>query len=140
LPNGNTLITEGTSSYIFEVSSTGTVEWDYQASGNLEMVRRYSDATPTPVPTNTPQPTFTPTPEPTFTPTPVCENTGDVNGDGSVTAGDAQLGFSIAIGSYIPTDEEFCWADCNGDESVTAGDAQLIFMTALGAGSCMDPI
>ncbi|HPQ40734.1 MAG TPA: dockerin type I repeat-containing protein, partial [bacterium] len=69
-----------------------------------------------------------------------CVNDGDVNDDGSVTAGDAQMAFQIALGQYTPTTEEFCAADCNGDESVTAGDAQQIFMMALGMTSCVDPL
>ncbi|MBN1295369.1 hypothetical protein JXA80_01225, partial [bacterium] len=36
---------------------------------------------------------------PTPTPTPVCNNDGDVNLDGTITAGDAQLAFMIALGS-----------------------------------------
>jgi len=69
-----------------------------------------------------------------------CINDGDVNNDESITAGDAQLAFQIALGLYSPTVEEACAADCNGDESITAGDAQQIFMTALGQTSCVDPL
>lgn len=75
---------------------------------------------------------------PTVTPTPICINDGDVNGDGVWSAGDAQLAFSIAVGSYNPSYEEFCAADCNGDDVVSAGDAQTIFGVALGIGSCVD--
>ncbi len=64
------------------------------------------------------------------TPTPVCLNHGDVNSDGTITAGDAQRCFLIALGSYIPDETELCAADCNGD-TITAGDAQQIFETAL---------
>lgn len=75
------------------------------------------------------------------TPTPdQCINDGDVTMDGSVTAGDAQLGFQIALGSYMPSMAEACAADCNGDDSVTAGDAQQIFFVVLGSGVCMDPV
>ncbi|MBN1297083.1 hypothetical protein JXA80_09900, partial [bacterium] len=77
---------------------------------------------------------------PTPTPTPDCLNTGDVNFDLVITAGDAQLAFQIALGSYLPTYLEECAADCNGDADVTAGDAQGIFMAALGSGGCVDPI
>ena len=69
-----------------------------------------------------------------------CINDGDVNNDESITAGDAQLAFQIALGLYSPTPEEACAADCNGDESITAGDAQQIFMTALGTATCVDPL
>jgi hypothetical protein len=100
--------------------------------------------TPTHTPTNTPTltPTNTPTNTPTITPTdtPECLNTGDVNDDGVITAGDAQLAFMIALGAYSPTYKEWCAADCNGDGVVTAGDAQLIFLAALGSGACVDPL
>ncbi|HPQ41440.1 MAG TPA: cohesin domain-containing protein, partial [bacterium] len=76
---------------------------------------------------------------PTPTPNP-CVHDGDVTLDGEITAGDAQLGFLIALGSYSPTFEEECAADCNGDDTVTAGDAQSIFLTALGMTSCVDPM
>lgn len=69
-----------------------------------------------------------------------CVNNGDVNQNGSVTAGDAQLAFSIALGAYTPTEAERCSADCNANGDVTAGDAQGIFATALGSGSCADPV
>jgi len=86
--------------------------------------------TPTPAPTMTPEPTATEEP---------CINDGDVTLDGEITAGDAQLAFLIALGSYSPTFEEACAADCNGDEEITAGDAQQIFLTALGSATCVDP-
>jgi len=84
-------------------------------------------------------PEVTPTPAPTWTPN-ECIHNGDVNDDGSITAGDAQTAFQIALGAYTPTYQEECSADCNGDENITAGDAQLIFQTALGSGSCVDPL
>jgi len=90
----------------------------------------------------TPTPTATPTPEPTATPTQgECINHGDVTLDGEITAGDAQLAFLIALGSYSPSFDEACAADCNGDNEVTAGDAQGIFLVALGSSpSCADPL
>jgi hypothetical protein len=69
-----------------------------------------------------------------------CIHNGDANLDGSITAGDAQLAFSIALGTYTPTFEESCAADCNADAEVTAGDAQGIFGAALGLGVCADPL
>ncbi len=41
MPNGNTLITEGTTGYIFEVTSAGEVVWDHQYSGALARADRY---------------------------------------------------------------------------------------------------
>lgn len=95
-----------------------------------------TEPTPTPAP-----PTATPTQvPPTQTPTPDCIHNGDVNFDGVISAGDAQLAFMITLGQIIPTYEEECAADCNGDGIVSAADAQLIFLTALGSGSCVDPL
>ncbi len=42
LANGNTLITEGTSGYTFEVTSAGEVVWDYDISGELARAPRYN--------------------------------------------------------------------------------------------------
>jgi hypothetical protein len=135
----------------------------FRLSGSLEGM---ATATPTPVPpTSTPTPTLTPTPTPTPTTTPSapptvtpgpptstpvpptstptqpeCLNHGDVNFDGVITAGDAQMAFQIALGIIIPTFEEECAADCNGNGTVTAGDAQNIFMAALGSDECVDPV
>ncbi len=67
-----------------------------------------------------------------------CVHDGDVNQDFTITAEDAQLAFSIALGVLSPTPVEACAADCNGDGSVTAGDAQQIFYAALGSGACVD--
>ena len=40
LPNGNTLITEATESYIFEVDSNGNIVWDYDYPSNQVMIPR----------------------------------------------------------------------------------------------------
>lgn len=100
--------------------------------------------TPTPLPTDTPTPlpTGTPTEPPTQTPTdtPVCIHHGDVNLDGSLTASDAQLTFSIVLGMYTPNYEEACAADCNGSGSISAGDSQQILNAVIGADSCVDPL
>ncbi len=79
-------------------------------------------------------------PDPTPTPTPGCINNGDVNFNGTITAGDAQLAFMITLGAYSATPREYCAADCNANGTVTAGDAQGIFARALGLGSCADPL
>ncbi len=60
-----------------------------------------------------------------------CLHNGDANLDGAVSAGDAQLVFTFAIGLVAPTDAQACAADCNGDRVVSAGDAQAIFYAAL---------
>jgi hypothetical protein len=96
----------------------------------------------------TPAPTHTPTPDPpTHTPTipptstPECMHHGDVNFSGTLTAADAQMAFSIVLGTLIPTYEEECAADCDASGNVTAGDAQRIFFSVLGMmGGCEDPL
>ena len=40
LPNGNTLITEATESYIFDVNSNGDIVWDYDYPSNMSMIPR----------------------------------------------------------------------------------------------------
>ena len=40
LPNGNTLITEATSSYIFEIDSSGNTVWSYDYPSNMAMIPR----------------------------------------------------------------------------------------------------
>ncbi len=41
LPNGNTLIAESTSGYLFEVSSAGALEWSFDTSGEIARTLRY---------------------------------------------------------------------------------------------------
>ncbi len=41
LPNGNTLICEGTSGYLFEVTEQGEVVWDHSCGGNVMRAYRY---------------------------------------------------------------------------------------------------
>ncbi|HPQ40539.1 MAG TPA: dockerin type I repeat-containing protein, partial [bacterium] len=69
-----------------------------------------------------------------------CIHHGDVNLDGSLTASDAQLTFSIVLGMYTPTYEQACAADCNGSGSISAGDSQQILNAVIGADSCVDPL
>lgn len=42
MPNGNTLICEGTEGYIFEVTEAGTVVWDYDAPAHVHRAPRYT--------------------------------------------------------------------------------------------------
>ncbi len=122
----------------YEVYYLGVLTGSGSAFGSVDSVLDMgicpTTPTPTPTPTDTPLPTYTP--DPTYTP--LCINHGDVNFDGSHTAGDAQLCFSIVLGVYSPTYVEECAADCDGGGSVTAGDAQTIFAVALGLGECID--
>ncbi len=144
LGNGNWIAT----------NSNGVFELDPETGNIINTLRsgvsaRYIDLvdiplppTPTPTATHTPTPvpTHTPTPLPTNTPTPDCLNTGDVDGNGILSAADAQLAFLIVLGQYIPTYEEECAADCNGDGIVSASDAQDIFIAVIEGGSCADPL
>ncbi len=66
----------------------------------------------------------------------LCVHDGDVDFNGVVSSGDAQLAFLIGLGMITPTPEEECAADCNGDGIISSGDAQRIFWTALGPGRC----
>jgi hypothetical protein len=42
LPNGNTLIAESASGYLFEVTATGKKVWEYQAGGEVSRCLRYA--------------------------------------------------------------------------------------------------
>ena len=57
---------------------------------------------------------------------------GDVNGDGSITTGDAQLAFDFAIGKKKPTETQIKAGDIDGNGEITAGDAQKIFYLSIG--------
>ncbi len=46
LPNGNTLIAESTSGYLFEVNSAGVTQWSYQRGGSIARVLRYDASYP----------------------------------------------------------------------------------------------
>ncbi len=68
-----------------------------------------------------------------------CLPHGDVNGDGLLTASDAQQAFAAALG-LVPLDYRArCAADCTGNGQLTAADAQALFAAALG-GSCAAPL
>ncbi len=73
----------------------------------------------------------------TFMNTCFCIKNGDVNGDGFISAEDAQMAFGLALEMFIPTFHQECAADCNDSGSITAGDAQAIFGVIFG-GSCVD--
>ncbi len=65
-----------------------------------------------------------------------CTFSGDLNGDGLLSSGDAQTAFFIALGMVTPNYREVCAADCNHDGVVSSGDAQQVFMAALGMANC----
>ena len=73
LPNGNTLICDGPSSYFFEVTASGETVWEYDATGAVFRVERYApeypgfDGTPLDDPTTTTLPPTTTTLPPTTT-------------------------------------------------------------------------
>jgi hypothetical protein len=63
---------------------------------------------------------------------------GDVNADGEVTPGDAQLAFEIYLGKITPTLRQTIAADFSRNELVTPEDAQLIFEHYLGKGVLLE--
>ena len=74
------------------------------------------------------------------TPSPITFNVmqcvaGDVNGDGDISAADAQMAFEIALGLINATDAQRCAGEVNGDDEITAADAQAIFEVVLGINS-----
>jgi photosystem II stability/assembly factor-like uncharacterized protein len=71
---------------------------------------------------------------------PECLHHGDVDFNSTVSVGDAQLAFQIALHIFEPTYEEACAADCNGDGTVSCGDAQQIYWTAMAMDNCADPV
>ena len=134
LPNGNTLITEGTSGYVFEVSSSGDVEWDYDTS-ELARVERYwtattPTATSTPTPTRTPSytPTAAPTSTPTRTPTPTTPPTSTQTPTRTPTRTPTQT----PTGPTSTPGECEQDGDVSQDGTLTATDAQLAFLIVLG--------
>ncbi len=61
---------------------------------------------------------------------------GDVDGDGSVTAVDARLALRAGVGLETALSAEaFSAADANGDGALTAGDAREILRASVGLGS-----
>jgi hypothetical protein len=81
---------------------------------------------------------YTQTPPPIPTPHPPCD--GDVNQDGVLTSGDAQMAFYIVLGLMVPDYLQYAAADCNGNGVVTSEDAQEIFIAVIQHGSCADPV
>lgn len=85
------------------------------------------EVTPTPGPEATPEATPTPTPE--ATPIPVLP--GDVDGNGVVELGDAQLALKAALKLIRLDEKSIKAADVDGVDGVTLNDAQLILKKAL---------
>ena len=63
---------------------------------------------------------------------------GDVDGNGMISAGDAQMAFQYVLSLTALTGYEAYRADCNGDNALTSADAQGVFNKMLGLGSCAD--
>jgi hypothetical protein len=146
LGNGNLIATNSSGVYELDPSTGDIVNTLRSGIGaryiDLVDIPFTPPPTPTPTATNTPTPvpTNTPSPFPTNTPTPDCLKTGDVDGNGLLSAADAQLAFLIVLGQHTPTYEEECAADCNGDGIVSSADAQDIFLAVIEGGSCADPL
>jgi len=119
----------------FDASGNGN---DFQLGASPLDPLWFCEALPTPLPSPSPHVTATPIPTPTAVP---CDHSGDVNGDGQVTPGDAQRTFDIYLSCALqnPTRDEYCAADFCGsgeiepcDNSVTPSDAQGIMRFYLG--------
>lgn len=57
---------------------------------------------------------------------------GDVDGNGKITARDAQDAFKISVGRIAPTAYQKWAAEVTGDQRITAADAQKIFEASIG--------
>lgn len=57
---------------------------------------------------------------------------GDLDGDGLVTAADADLALEIAVGKWVPSPEQRAAGDVDGDGQVEAADAVLVMRMASG--------
>ncbi len=70
---------------------------------------------------------------PMLTEEPVVYKPGDVDNDGTVTAGDARLALRAAVGleQYAPASAEFVACDVDHNNSITAADARSILRAAV---------
>ena len=108
LPNGNTLITEATSSYIFEIDENGNTVWEYDYPSNMSMIPRaqkygynHFDASSSP---------------------------GDLNEDGIINILDIIITVNIILG----TESENSNADVNSDGTINILDVINILNIILG--------
>ena len=111
LPNGNTLITEADDAHMFEVTSSGSIVWDYTFPGNNIMIARAQRYELNYLIDNFPE----------FT-------SGDVNFDGEINIEDISLAVDMIYGTgYNPTPP----ADLNGDGVVTMNDIVIMVQLAM---------
>ncbi len=111
LPNGNTLITEADDAHMFEVTSSGSIVWDYTFPGNNIMIARAQRYELNYLIDNFPE----------FT-------SGDVNFDGEINIEDISLAVDMIYGTgYNPTPP----ADLNGDGVVTMSDIVIMVQLAM---------
>ncbi len=112
LPNGNTLITEAAEAHIFEVTSEGTVVWNYNYPGNNIMIARAQKYELTYLGGST---------FPEFT-------LGDINFDGVIDIQDVSLAVDMMWNQgYDPTPP----ADINYDGVVNTVDVDLLVQMVL---------
>ena len=64
---------------------------------------------------------------------------GDVNGDATITAADANLVSNVTVGGAINGDANNFAADANGDASISAADANLIANVTVGGNITVNP-
>ena len=111
LPNGNTLIIEADDAHMFEVTSSGSIVWNYIFPGNNIMIARAQRYELNYLIDNFPE----------FT-------SGDVNFDGEINIEDISLAVDMIYGTgYNPTPP----ADLNGDGVVTMNDIVIMVQLAM---------
>jgi len=111
LPNGNTLIIEADDAHMFEVTSSGSIVWNYIFPGNNIMIARAQRY----------ELNYLIDDFPVFT-------SGDVNFDGEINIEDISLAVDMIYGTgYNPTPP----ADLNGDGVVTMNDIVIMVQLAM---------
>ena len=108
LPNGNTLITEATASYIFEINESGDIVWDYDYPSNMSMIPRAQKYG--------------------YNHFDSASMAGDLNNDSTVNILDVILCINIVLG----TEETIDNADLNGDNIVNILDIVSLVNLILG--------
>jgi len=111
LANGNTLITEATESYIFEVTPTGETVWDYDYPSNMSMIARAERYT--------------------YDQFDNASLNGDINGDSIINILDIIMCINIILGVSESVDS----ADLNQDGIINILDVVTLVNLVLGTDS-----
>ena len=108
LPNGNTLITEATASYIFEIDPSGNTVWDYDYPSSMSMIARSQKYG--------------------YNHFDSAIMMGDLNNDSTINILDVILCINIVLG----TEETIDSADLNGDDIINILDIVSLVNLILG--------